>query len=123
MIVASAAAHATGLPPNVLECAPTGQSITSSRAIVTPIGSPDAMPFRRDDDVGLHAGVLDRKHLSGAADARLHFVDNQQHAVRGGDRGKPLKKSRGGTTYPPSPWIGSTTIAATSSGDTRCVRI
>ena len=41
----SAAAHASGLPPNVLECAPTGQSMTSSRAIVTPIGSPEAIPF------------------------------------------------------------------------------
>src|SRR5205085_3938428 len=41
--VANAAAHATGFPPNVFECAPDGQSITCSLATVRPIGSPDAM--------------------------------------------------------------------------------
>ena len=45
LIVASAAAQLTGLPPNVLACAPGGQVITSARARVTPSGRPDAMPF------------------------------------------------------------------------------
>ena len=44
-MVAFAAAHETGLPPNVLACAPGGQVITSARAQVTPSGSPDAIPF------------------------------------------------------------------------------
>ena len=39
--------------------------------------------LRGDDDVGLNADVLDREHLPGAADARLHFVGDEQHAVRG----------------------------------------
>ena len=45
LIVASAAAQLTGLPPNVLACAPGGHVITSARALVTPSGKPDAMPF------------------------------------------------------------------------------
>ena len=32
------------------------------------------------------------------------------------------KNSRGGTTYPPSPWIGSTTMAATDSGSTTVLK-
>ena len=44
-IVASAAAHDTGLPPNVLACAPGGHAIISARAVVTPSGRPDAMPL------------------------------------------------------------------------------
>ena len=43
--VASAAAQHTGLPPNVLACEPGGQVMTSARAVVTPSGSPEAMPF------------------------------------------------------------------------------
>ena len=74
VIVASAAAHATGLPPNVLECAPAGQSITSSRAIVTPIGSPDAIPFAATMMSGWTPACSIGKHLPGSPDARLHFV-------------------------------------------------
>ena len=44
-IVASAAAHDTGLPPNVLACAPGGHAITSALAQVTPSGRPEAMPL------------------------------------------------------------------------------
>ena len=33
------------------------------------------------DDVGLHAGVLNRPPLAGAAHARLHFVRHQQNPV------------------------------------------
>ena len=45
VIVASAAAHATGLPPNVLACAPGGHAISPPRATATPSGRPEAMPF------------------------------------------------------------------------------
>ena len=44
-IVLSAAAHDTGLPPNVLACEPGGHAITSALAVVTPNGIPDATPF------------------------------------------------------------------------------
>ena len=55
LIVASAAAHDTGLPPNVLACAPGGHVISSARASATPSGSPDAMPLAMAIDVGLDA--------------------------------------------------------------------
>ena len=45
-MVASAAAHDTGLPPNVLACDPGGHApIRVDGAVVTPSGSPDAIPF------------------------------------------------------------------------------
>ncbi len=44
-IVASAAAHETGLPPNVLACAPGGHAISPARATATPSGRPEAMPL------------------------------------------------------------------------------
>ncbi len=43
--MASGAAHDTGLPPNVLACAPGGQAISPARATATPSGSPDAIPL------------------------------------------------------------------------------
>ena len=46
-----------------------------------PSGMPEAMPLADADDVGLHAGVLDRPPLAGTADAALHFVGHQQNAV------------------------------------------
>ena len=45
LIVASDAAHDTGLPPNVLACVPGGHDMISDRAVATPSGSPDAIPF------------------------------------------------------------------------------
>jgi hypothetical protein len=44
-MVARAAAHETGLPPNVLAWAPGGHDMISARAVHTPSGMPDAMPF------------------------------------------------------------------------------
>ena len=40
-----------------------------------------AEALRHHDHVGLHAVVLDREHLPGAAEARLHLVGNEQDAV------------------------------------------
>jgi hypothetical protein len=37
--------------------------------------------LRHANDVGLHAGVFNRKPFARAADATLHFVDHQQDAV------------------------------------------
>ena len=39
------AASATGLPPYVEPCAPVPQSMTSARAIIAPIGIPEAIPL------------------------------------------------------------------------------
>ena len=40
-----------------------------------------AEPLRRSDDVWLNAEVLNRPHLAGATNARLHFVNNDGDAV------------------------------------------
>ena len=81
MIVASDAAHDTGLPPNVLACVPGGHEITSDRAVATPSGSPDAMPFAIVTTSGCTPVCSIANILPGAAHARLHFVDDEQHAV------------------------------------------
>ncbi len=47
-------------------------------------------PFRDRDDVGLDAGEFDGEHLPSAAHSGLHFVDDQQDAVLGRQRPKPL---------------------------------
>ena len=44
-MVASAAAHDTGFPPNVLACEPGGHAMMSARATATPSGRPDAIPL------------------------------------------------------------------------------
>ena len=44
-IVASDAAHETGLPPNVLACDQGGHDMTAADAVITQSGSPDAIPF------------------------------------------------------------------------------
>ena len=41
---------------------------------------PRACTIRAEDHVGLGAPVLDRPHAAGAAEARLHLVDDQQAA-------------------------------------------
>ena len=43
--VASAAAHATGLPPKVEPCEPDGHFMTESLATMAPIGMPEPRPF------------------------------------------------------------------------------
>ncbi len=40
--------------------------------------------LREHDRVGDDAGVVDREHLAGAAQARLHLVDDQRHVVLDG---------------------------------------
>ena len=93
-MVAFAAAHDTGLPPNVLACAPGGQVMTSARAQVTPSGRPEAMPFAMLTMSALQAEVIGREHLPGPAHARLHLVHHQQHAVLGGQLAQPLQERR-----------------------------
>ncbi len=80
-MVASAAAHATGLPPNVLACDPGGHVMMSARAVVTPSGKSGRDALGDGDDVGLDGEMLDRKHLSRAAHPRLHLVEDEVHPV------------------------------------------
>ena len=58
--------------------------MTSARAAVTPSGSPDAMPLAIVTMSGIEAEVLAGEHAARAAHPRLHFVGDEQHAVRAG---------------------------------------
>ena len=52
------------------------------------------MPLADADDVGLHAGVLNRPPLAGASHARLHLVRHQQNAVPVADAPQLLHEHR-----------------------------
>jgi hypothetical protein len=56
--------------------------------------------------------VLDREEFSGAADAGLDFVGDEQRAVFAAQRAAPGRNSSVGMLTP-LPWIGSTMKAAT----------
>ena len=49
----------------------------------------------QDDAVGADALVLEREPGAGAAEARLHLVEDQQHAVRVADAAQPGEEARG----------------------------
>ena len=94
-IVASAAAQATGLPPNVepwrarapgLEQVGAGDHRAERHARRDALG--------REQDVGLDAPVLDRPHLPGPAGARLDLVGDEQDAVVVADVAQALAGSR-----------------------------
>ena len=65
----------TGLPPNVLACAPGGHVMTSARAQVTPSGRPDAIPLAMLTMSAFTPKCSRREHLPRPPHARLHFVD------------------------------------------------
>ena len=80
-MVASAAATATGLPPNVLACAP-GRPVHQ-------LGAGDGRAqrhaagdaFGQRDHIRDRAEMLGGEHLAGASHAALDLVENQQDAV------------------------------------------
>ena len=114
---ASAAAHATGLPPKVVPWVPGVRlAATSGRAIIAPIGKSAAERLGQRHDVGLDAGVLMAEQLAGAAHPDLHLVEDQQQLVAIAQvRAAAAGNRCFGTTTPPSPWIGSTMMATVCS--------
>ena len=75
--------------------------------------------FGDDHQIGLDGEILEGKHLRGAAEAGLNFVEDQDHAVVGGYATEFLKKAQGGRDEAALADCGSTTMAATRSGSRR----
>ena len=117
------AAQAALFPPKVLACEPGGQVITSSDATVAPRGSPPPSAFERQTMSGTTPNCSDarkvpvRKHPDCTSSA-MRRISYLSHISR-----RRFRNVIGGTTYPPSPCMGSTTIAATSSGETSIGKI
>ena len=73
----------------------------------------DALGDRHD--IRRDADLLIGKEPAGAAHAGLHFVEHQQQTVLVAQLAQAAQKLRlRATRMPPSPWIGSTRIAAVS---------
>ena len=87
----------------MLECAPTGQSMTSSRAIVTPIGSPDAIPFAATMMSGWTPACSMANILPVRPMPDCTSSTTKQHAVLRGYRGEALKELRRGDDVPAFP--------------------
>jgi len=85
----------TGLPPKVEACEPGTQSMISARDMVMPERHARGDTFGHAYDIRLDAGVLDREPLAGAADAALHFIDNEQDTVPVADATQFLHERRG----------------------------
>ena len=81
-ITASAAAQATGLPPNVVPWLPgSSRSPAAPTPMQAPIGKPAAEALGHGHDVGGHPGAVVREPGAGPAHAGLHLVEPQQRAV------------------------------------------
>ena len=79
---AAPAAYATRLPRNVPMWAPLVQVFSSSLYAMAEIGQPDAAEcLAHGHDVGHGAGVLQREHLAGPTEARLHLVGDHHDTV------------------------------------------
>ena len=114
--VAIDAAQATGLPPKVDAWLPLGQSITEARATIAPKGKPLAIPLARQTMSPAtpqcsEANILPVRPIPLCTSSKTSKTPCSSQRRR-----RPGKNSGGGTMYPPSPWIGSTKIAASSSG-------
>ena len=104
-MAARAAAHATGLPEYVPPMPPgCTLDITSARPVTPGEGQAAGYALGRGDQVGHHSLVVAGEPVAGPAEARLHLVGDEQHAVLGAPRGQIAGRNPGaGTTKPPFP--------------------
>ena len=119
----SAAATAAGLPPYVPpRPPPPTASMISARPVTAASGNPPAMPF---------AVVTMSGTMPSCSDANILPVRAKPACTSSATKTMPFsraystsagRKPSAGTMKPPSPWIGSMTIAATSSAPT-CLSI
>ena len=122
-IVFNAATQETGFPPKVLACVPGSQSMSDLLATVAPSGSPEAIPLAMVTISGIIPQcsmanilpVLPIPAWTSSSISRISYFVASSFNLG--------KKSAGGITYPPSPWIGSKIIAATSSGGAMVLKI
>ena len=118
-MVASAAAHESGLPPNVVVCRKglsNRTENTSSVAMVAPIGitpPPSALARHRMSGCTFscsQANILPVRPMPVCTSSRIISAPNSSQSLR-----TAVKYPCGGRITPPSPWIGSRITAATSS--------
>ena len=104
-IAASAAAQATGIAGvGAAEAAELGAVHDLRAAGDGADRKPAAQRLGHGHEIGLDSVVLAGKHPAGAAEARLHFVDDEQDAVLAGNARSSARRLRAApTTNPPSP--------------------
>ncbi len=122
-IVASAAAKHTGFPPNVVPCAPGPQRITLSLAMIAPSGMPLAMPFAEHRMSGSIPACSLAHHFAvrpmpDCTSSTMNMIPCWRQI-----RCNSWRKNFGAGTYPPSPWMGSMMMPATSSGSNKRLKI
>ena len=99
------------------QAARPGASMISARPVIAATG----MPPPRDFAVRMRSGSkpkCGRQKLSGAAKSGLNLIGNKDDAALAADPASAGRNPAGGTTKPPSPSTGSTTMAATDSAAT-----
>ncbi len=117
-MVASAAAMHTGLPPKVDACDPGTQSMISALLMHTLSGMPLAMPLATVIMSGSTPECCTDHHLPVRPEPACTSSHTSRMPYLSQIRRNSCMNSVGATRYPPSPWIGSTKIAAVSSGGT-----
>ena len=87
--------------------------MSSARPVTAESGSPPPRAFAVVMRSGDDSLVLAGEHRAGAAEAGLDLVGDEDDAVLACELGDAGEETGAGTMKPPSPWIGSMTIAAT----------
>ena len=103
-MAAMPARAAIGLPPNVAACIP-GRRLGAISAVVksAPAAIPPQIALAKRHDVGRHAEMPIGEPLPRAAAAGLHFVENQEQSVVGGQLAEAGQKAFGRNLHAPFP--------------------
>ena len=103
-----ATAIASGLPPKVDPCEPTVIPFRGFRRRQAGANRKAAAKrFRERHDIRRNPTAFIGKHLAGARDTRLHFVEHEEQIMLIAQLAQGTQEIRAATRTPPSPWIGS----------------